>query len=89
MALLGSLQFIANAQADVTWGRVLTDAENTALINAKIALINGGVQCGPGTWVTDSQTESTRFSTLDAANSYVATCNTFSPAPQSATANAV
>ena len=89
MALLGNLQFIANAQTDVSWGRTLTEAEYTVLTNAKIAVLNGGAQCGPGTWNPEFTTETVRFSTLDAANSYVATCNTFSPAPVSATATAV
>jgi hypothetical protein len=90
MAILGNLQFIANAQAVVVWGRDLTTAEKTSLNNAKIALINGGAQTGVAVTSNDeTNTWTTPFSTLDAANSYVATCNTFSPAPQSATVTAV
>jgi hypothetical protein len=90
MAILGTLQFIANAQAVVVWGRALTDAEKAALTSAKVALINGGAQCGTAVISNDeTNTWTVPFSTLDAANSYVATCNTFSPAPQSANAVAV
>ena len=85
MTKLANAQFLANAQAIITWGRALTAEEATALTNAKIALINGGAMCGTGEEDQTTYVETISWSTADAANSYVATCNTFSPAPQSAT----
>jgi len=88
MAKLANTQFIANTQTVITWGRALTDAETTTLTNAKIALINGGAMCGGGIQL-ETNIETVSWSTTDATNSYVATCNTLSPAPQSATVTAL
>jgi len=89
MAKLANTQFIANAQTVITWGRALTAEEVTAQTNAKIALINGGAMCGGGNEDPVTFIETVSWSTADAANSYVATCNAFSPAPQSAIVVAV
>jgi hypothetical protein len=87
--LANSLAFVANAQATVVWGRELTDSEKTALANAKISIIQNGAQCDVGNLDSETLTSTVLFSTTAAADSYAAVAQGFSPAPTSATVQAV
>ena len=78
-----SFVFPAQAESAVTWGRTLSTEENASLQAKKGAMMAAGsfgsfpfTSGGPTTyqWVTPG-----------AANEWVAFCNTFTPAPTSAT----
>jgi len=80
---IGQSLFIANATTTVLFGRDITEAESSALKNAKKAVLAAGRQVGPdkveedGTWFTLWQESAD-------AEAFVAVANGFTPPPTSA-----
>jgi hypothetical protein len=80
-----STQWNAVAQTMITWGRVLTTEEKTQSSNLRATLLASGV-IGSFNIEGDSETGTYNYywSTVDAANQWLALANSFSPAPTSA-----
>ena len=87
MTKLALTQFIANAQSTVDFGRETTETEKTAMKNFQKNIITNGRMVGVD--VVDAFIYSNRWTDINDANGYVTLCNGFSPAPISATAEAV
>jgi len=87
MSKLAQTQFIANAQSTVVFGREITDAEQLAMKDFQKNVITNGRMVGAD--VIDDFTYANRWTDISDANGYVALCNGFSPAPTSATAEAI
>ena len=72
----------AVAQTNTAFGRPLTDSEQSQLDAERASLLSSGVI---NATITQSGTTTNYWSTLDAANAWVAVCNTFNPPPTTAT----
>ena len=74
--------FGASAESIVTWGRTLTAEERTSLQAKQGAMIAEG-KFGSFPFVLGGAS-TFQWTTTDAANEWVAYCNTFTPPPTSA-----
>ena len=74
--------FAASSESVITWGRTLTADESASLQAKKGAMLAAG-KFGSFPSIIDG-TSTFQWVTADAANEWVAFCNTFSPAPVSA-----
>ena len=73
--------FPATSESVITWGRTLTADERASLQAKRGAMLAAG---NFGSFPSTSGTSTFQWVTADAANEWVAFCNTFSPAPVSA-----
>ena len=82
MAIVNTnLVFGASSESVITWGRTLTADESASLQAKKGAMFSEGKF---GSFPYTGGTSTFQWVTADAANEWVAFCNTFSPAPVSA-----
>ena len=73
-------QWNAVAQSNVTWGRDITAAESDSLTSKKEEILSTGVIASLNIARIDG-VQQFYWSTVEAANTWVAFCETFTPAP--------
>jgi len=79
--------FPATAESVITWGRSLTDTESALVQSKKGAMFAAG---NFGSFPATVNGVSTfAWVSSDAANEFVAFCNTFTPPPESAVVNSL
>ena len=86
MATNTNLVFYARAESTVFWGRSLTTEEITSIRVKKGSMMAAG---NFGSFPGPQDIATYQWVSENAANEWVAFCNTFTPAPESATVSLI
>lgn len=80
-SLANGYLWLATTQTSVTWGRELTEAEQTAIDNQKKTFVAAGTLIGGDRVYTENNQVTVKWNNADDAAAYIATCQSFTPPP--------